>query len=90
MQLRAAFDVIIFDAPPALAVTDAALLGRVVDSVLLVAAAGSTRRSHLELAVKKIETAGSRVAGTIVTMLPTAGADKTSYGVYAYAEGARR
>lgn len=90
VQLRAAFDVIIFDAPPTLAVTDAAVIGRAVDSVLLVAAAGSTRRSHLELAVKKIQTAGSRVAGTIVTMLPTAGADKTSYGVYAYAEGARR
>jgi succinoglycan biosynthesis transport protein ExoP len=90
LQLRAAFDVVIFDAPPVLAVTDAAVIGRAVDAVLLVAAAGSTRRSQLESAVQNIETAGSRVSGTVVTMLPTAGADKTSYGVYAYIEGARR
>ncbi len=90
LQLRAAFDVVIIDAPPVLAVTDAAVIGRMVDGVVIVAAAGSTRRGQLESAVQNIETAGSRVAGTVVTMLPTAGADKTTYGVYAYVEGARR
>lgn len=83
-ELRTAFDVVIIDAPPVLAVTDAAVVGRAVDGVILVAAAGSTTRARLTSAVKNIETAGSRIAGTVVTMLPTAGADKTSYGVYAY------
>jgi len=35
--------------------------------------------------VKNIEAVGSKVLGTVVTMVPTAGADKTAYGTYAYA-----
>lgn len=89
-QLKAAFSVVIIDAPPVLAVTDAAVIGRTTDGVLLVAAAGSTTRSRLTSAVKNIETAGARVAGTVVTMLPTAGADKTTYGVYAYLDSTAR
>lgn len=84
-ELRAAFDIVIIDAPPLLAVTDAAVIGRAVDGIILVAAAGSTTRPQLSSAARNAETAGARVVGSVVTMLPTAGADKTSYGAYAYA-----
>lgn len=90
LQLRAAFDVVLIDAPPILAVTDAAVLGRALDGVLMVAAAGSTTRSQLQAAVANVRTGGARVVGAVVTMLPTAGADKTSYGVYAYTAAPRR
>ncbi|WP_298744261.1 polysaccharide biosynthesis tyrosine autokinase [uncultured Microbacterium sp.] len=82
--LKTAFDVIIVDAPPVLLVTDAAVISRATDGVLLVAAAAATTRPRLASAVQSITSVGSKVLGTVVTMLPTAGADKTAYGAYAY------
>ncbi|MBD7958571.1 polysaccharide biosynthesis tyrosine autokinase [Microbacterium sp. Sa4CUA7] len=84
-ELKAAFDVIIIDAPPTLLVTDAAVVSRFTDGAIVVAAAGSTTRPRLASAVQSIEAVGSQVLGTVVTMVPTAGADKTAYGTYAYA-----
>ena len=42
-ELSKLADIVIFDTPPVLVVTDAAVLGRQVDGVLLVADAGGTR-----------------------------------------------
>ncbi|MDQ0613802.1 succinoglycan biosynthesis transport protein ExoP [Microbacterium sp. W4I4] len=84
LDLKAAFDVVIIDAPPVLPVTDAAVISRIATGVLLVAAAGATTTDHLSAAAERIHTADSRVLGTIITMLPTRGADKTAYGRYGY------
>ena len=84
-ELKAAFDVIILDAPPTLLVTDAAVVSRYTNGAIVVAAAGSTTKPRLASAVKNVEAVGSKVLGTVVTMVPTAGADKTAYGTYAYA-----
>ena len=84
-ELKSAFDVIIIDAPPTLLVTDAAVVSRYTNGAIVVAAAGSTTKPRLASAVKNIEAVGSKVLGTVVTMVPTAGADKTAYGTYAYA-----
>lgn len=84
-ELRTAFDVVLIDAPPLLLVTDAAVLASVTDGAILVAAADRTTRPRLADAVRTLETTGARVLGTVVTMLPTRGADKTAYGTYAYA-----
>ena len=43
--LRSQADIVIFDSPPALTVTDALVLARNVDGVLVVASSGFTRRS---------------------------------------------
>ena len=58
--------------------------GFIAPGVILVAAAGTTTKPRLADAVQRIEAADSRVLGTVVTMLPTTGADKTAYGTYAY------
>jgi len=84
-ELKAAFDVIIVDAPPTLLVTDAAVVSRHTNGAIVVAAAGATTKPRLASAVKNVEAVGSKVLGTVVTMVPTAGADKTAYGTYAYA-----
>lgn len=83
-DLKAAFDIVIIDAPPVLPVTDAAVVSRLATGVLLVAAAGATMTDHLASAAERIEAADSKVLGTIVTMLPIRGADKTAYGTYGY------
>ena len=41
-------DLVLFDAPPVLAVTDAAVLSSKVDGVLLVVSAGKTKRENAE------------------------------------------
>lgn len=83
-DLKAAFDVVIIDAPPVLPVTDAAVVSRLATGVLLVARAESTTTDHLAAAAERITAVESTVLGTIVTMLPIRGADKTAYGTYAY------
>jgi len=84
-ELTRAFDVVIIDAPPVLLVTDAAVLARRATGALLVAAAGRTTVPRLTAAVASIEKVDAKVLGTVVTMLPTTGVDKSAYGAHSYA-----
>jgi non-specific protein-tyrosine kinase len=70
--LRSRADILLFDAPPVIAVTDAAVLGMKVDGVLLVVAAGRTRREHARQARELLERAHVRVVGAVLTDVPTA------------------
>jgi len=81
-DLKAAFDIIIIDSPPVGLVTDAAVLARLTQGAILVAASGKTRTNRLSEAEATIEKVGAKVVGTVATMLPTRGADRTAYGVY--------
>jgi non-specific protein-tyrosine kinase len=63
-------DIILFDAPPVIAVTDAAVLGAKVDGVLLVINAGQTRRDHAERAKELLEKAKVRIIGATLTNAP--------------------
>ncbi len=83
-ELRRAFDYIIIDAPPLLAVTDAAVLTRLTTGAILVAASGSTRKPQLAGAVKAIASADAKLLGVIITKLPTKGPDSTAYSQYTY------
>jgi len=83
-DLQAAFDLVIIDAPPVLPVTDAAVVSKLATGVLLVTAAESTTTDQLAAAADRIEATDSKVLGTIITMLPVRGPDKTAYGTYGY------
>ncbi len=63
-------DIVLFDAPPVIAVTDAAVLGVKVDGVLLVLTAGKTRRDHAERAKETLEKAKIRIVGAALTNAP--------------------
>ena len=63
-------DIVLFDAPPVIAVTDAAVLGAKVDGVLLVLSAGKTRREHAERAKETLEKARVRIIGATLTNAP--------------------
>jgi non-specific protein-tyrosine kinase len=69
-QLADQAEIILFDAPPAIAVTDAAVLGAKVDGVLLVVNAGKTRRDHAERAKEILEKAKVRVVGVTLINAP--------------------
>jgi capsular exopolysaccharide synthesis family protein len=69
-SLAGAADMVLFDAPPVIAVTDAAVLGAKVDGVLLVISAGKTRREHAERAKEMLERASVRIVGAALTNAP--------------------
>lgn len=64
--LRDQADYVIFDSPPVLAVTDAAVLSQIVDMTLFVVSVGETRASALKDAVQRIRAIDSKIAGTIL------------------------
>ena len=65
-KLRKQFDIIIFDAPPALIVADALIIARLVDFSILVAAQNATRKEDLSKAKAAIENVGGKVAGAVL------------------------
>ena len=59
-------DILLFDAPPIVAVTDAAVLASKVDAVLLVISAGKTKRDHARKAKALLEKVNARLIGTVL------------------------
>jgi capsular exopolysaccharide synthesis family protein len=81
--LKTHADVVLFDAPPVIAVTDAAVLGSKVDGVLLVVSAGKTRREHALRAKEMLERVKVRLMGAVLNNAPP---DQSMSSYYA-AEG---
>jgi capsular exopolysaccharide synthesis family protein len=65
-ELRTQFDYIVFDTPPALAVTDATVLGATADAVILVLRAGETEEIAATRTVELFRRVQARVAGTVL------------------------
>ena len=68
--LIARADYVLFDSPPVLAATDAALLGIKLDAALLVVRAGDTRRDHTAQARQALERVHVRIVGAVLTNAP--------------------
>jgi len=80
-RLSGAFDLIVMDSPPLGAVTDAAILSRLVDGTLLVARQGKTHKAALRHAARQLQDLGSVVLGVI---LNDARFERSSYYRYDY------
>ena len=65
-ELRAEFDFLIFDAPPVGHANDAAVLGALLDGVVLVVGAHSTRRETARKAKGTLEKGNVRLLGTVL------------------------
>ena len=65
-RVGAAYDLVIFDAPPIIGVSDASLLAREVDAVLLVVQHRKYPRSVSNRAKTMVENAGGRLAGVVL------------------------
>jgi capsular exopolysaccharide synthesis family protein len=61
------FDQVIVDGPPVLGLADALLLGNLVDGTLFVVAAGNTRRTFAQGAIKRLRTGQTRILGGMLT-----------------------
>jgi Mrp family chromosome partitioning ATPase len=80
--LAARFECVVIDSPPVLAVTDAAVLSRQVDGVVLVVASGSTPRGGLLRTRKVLASVGARILGVTINKFDSRNQDS---GYYSYA-----
>lgn len=83
-MLEKEFDYVLYDAPPLLPVTDAAILSRETSGTLVIVAATRTLKNQFRAAISTLEQVGTRAAGIVLTMLPTKGPDAYYYGRYGY------
>jgi capsular exopolysaccharide synthesis family protein len=77
-------DIVVFDSPPLLPVTDAAVLTRLTDGAVLVVRHGSTRREQVSRALEALKNVDATLLGTVLNRAPSKGPDASSYG---YAPG---
>jgi capsular exopolysaccharide synthesis family protein len=73
-------DMIVFDSPPLLPVTDAAVLARQADGAVLVVRHGKTRREQVTRALEALQGVDARLLGTVLNWAPIKGPDADNYG----------
>lgn len=85
-ELKTRYSKIIIDTPPVHAVSDALVLSRFADAVVLVVKADHTRSGLVKLSIAKLVTAHAKVFGVVLNDLDMKKAEKYygSYGYYQY------
>jgi capsular exopolysaccharide synthesis family protein len=68
--LKARANYVLFDGPPVLAATDAALLASKLDGVLLIVRSGRSRRDNVIQAREALEQVQARIVGAVLTNAP--------------------
>lgn len=76
---KAEYDMILIDAPPVLSVTDAAILSKLVDGVILIVAMKETKKEAVKKARKALLQVGANILGVLITK---AEMKKSSYYYY--------
>ena len=78
------YDFVVFDAPPLLPVTDAAILTRITGGALMISSVGRATQNQLRSACDALASVGARTLGIVMTMVPTKhdGAYGTYYAYY--------
>ncbi len=79
-------DIVLFDAPPVIAVTDAAVLASRVDGVLLVVKAGGTKRDQARKAKALLDKVNAHLVGAVLNNVKM---DTSYYRYYAGQESTR-
>ena len=82
-ELRTAYDIVVFDAPPVLGVADASVLAARTDGVVLVAAAGDVEKKAARRTVQMLQQARAHVLGVVLNKIDPRNADYY-YNYYYY------
>jgi polysaccharide biosynthesis transport protein len=80
-ELCERFDRVLLDSPPVMVVTDAVVLGTIVDGTLLVARTSQTTRGGLRETVRQLRDVGGRILGCVMNDMDL---EKRGYGYYRY------
>ncbi|MBX3438841.1 MAG: polysaccharide biosynthesis tyrosine autokinase, partial [Planctomycetaceae bacterium] len=81
-----AYDQILIDAPPSLAVTDAAIIGRLVDGAILTVRPDKNRRKLVLRAADALTSLGCELLGVVINSVQPRTSDEYAYG-YGYGHG---
>jgi protein-tyrosine kinase len=83
-ELTEMYDMVIFDTPPVVAVTDALLLGMNADAMIVIARADSTKADALVRSLDTVERSGARLLGVVLNNFNVANAYGAYYRYYQY------
>jgi non-specific protein-tyrosine kinase len=86
-QLLEHADIVLFDTPPSLPVTDAAVLATQTDGVLIVTDSGRTRRNTARDTVERLQTVGANTLGVALNRLKPGRSGAYYYYYYEYRYG---
>jgi capsular exopolysaccharide synthesis family protein len=76
------YDLVLIDAPPTLPVSDALVVSRMADAVLMVALAGRTTRRNVQRALELMGNVAAPVIGTVLNQAKERVGDEYTYGEY--------
>ena len=79
-ELRTRCDILVFDSPPLLPVTDAQVLSTQVDGVVVVTRFAKARREQLAEARSRLDVVGARVFGCVMNDVPASAEYTDEYG----------
>jgi tyrosine-protein kinase Etk/Wzc len=65
-MVRSRFDFVVIDTPPALAVTDATIVGMLVDGVVLTLRSGKVTREEARLCRDRLRQTGIKILGAVL------------------------
>src|SRR5690606_9929345 len=82
-QMGEHYDLVIIDTPPALAVTDAAIVGKQAGSTLMITRFRENNPKEMERALQQLEAAGVNVKGSILNAIERSASSYYGYG-YGY------
>jgi capsular exopolysaccharide synthesis family protein len=90
--MKEKYDIILFDTPPLLAVTDAAALATETDGVLIIASAGTTKAADLKSVTEFLQNIGVNILGVVLNNFDIRNASNRyssgyNYGYYGYETG---
>ena len=85
-HLLEAYDYVLIDAPPVLAVTDASILSTIVDGVVLVINATATRTDLARESTEQFKKANARVIGVVLNQVKMDSNDHKYYYYYSHPE----
>ena len=87
-EVREAYDMVLFDSPPLLHVTDAAILGKKVDGAVMVYKAGDVPRTSLKRSTSLLTSVNIELFGVVLngirSDISSDFQDMSYYGYYAY------
>jgi capsular exopolysaccharide synthesis family protein len=86
-RVKKEYDLVLIDTPPTLLMTDARVLGRLADAVVIVTRANQTTRDAVLAVSKRFSDDGIRVIGTVLNDWDPRNAPNGYYGYHGYSGG---
>tara|TARA_Y100000768_G_scaffold62549_3_gene42762 strand:+ start:323 stop:2659 length:2337 start_codon:yes stop_codon:yes gene_type:complete len=79
-ELEESWDVILFDSPPLVAVTDATMISKEIDKIVIVVKVGQTDKKAFEHTINSLKNVNSPIGGVVLNAVT----QNNSYGSYYY------